>query len=350
MTFQSRLAGTLAALGLAAFGACMPASAQDAVAQFYKGKTLTIVVGSSAGGGYDLYARMIARVISRHIPGNPSVVVNNMPGAASNVAAAYIYNVAPKDGTYMAAIFMGAVVDPLFSDKARPTHDVTKFNFIGNANKDYYVCLVRSDASVKTFAEVFDKELILGASAEGASTRDFPTLLRNVLGAKFKIVAGYPGTREINLAIEKGEVQGGCGQSWSSAAATYPSWFRDGLVKVLVQEDAVGYPDLKKEGVPLARDFAKTPEQREILDLVYSQTAYGRPYIVAPTVPNERVEALRKAFMAAMQDPDLVAEAKRINLDVVATPGEELQAMITKIYATPADVVERARQALVFNR
>ncbi len=349
MTIGASRAWSLA-VGLAMMSTAGAASAQESVAQFYKGKTVTIVVGSSPGGGYDLYGRMIARVLGRHIPGNPSVIVSNMPGAASNVAAAYIYNVAPKDGTTIGAIFMGAVVEPLFSDKARPTHDVTKFNFIGNANKDAYVCLVRGDAPVKTFADAFEKELILGASAEGASTRDYPTLLRNLLGAKFKIVAGYPGTREINLALEKGEVQGGCGQTWSSVTATYPAWFRDGLVKPLVQEDSEGYPELNKAGVPLARDFAKTPEQREILDLVHSQAAFGRPYVVAPGVPQERVEALRKAFMAAMEDPDLVAEAKRIKVDIAPTPGDQLQDMIAKIYATPAEVVEKARQALTFSR
>jgi tripartite-type tricarboxylate transporter receptor subunit TctC len=350
MRVRARLAMGLAML--LATGSAVPgtASAQDAVAQFYKGKTVTIVVGSSPGGGYDLYGRLIARVLGKHIPGNPSVIVSNMPGAASNVAAAYIYNVAPKDGTTIGAIFMGAVVDPLFSDKARPTHDVTKFNFIGNANKDFYVCLVRGDAPIKGFSEVFDRELVMGASAEGASTRDFAVLLRNLLGAKFKIVAGYPGTREINLALEKGEVQGGCGQSWSSVSATYPAWFRDGFVKVLVQEDTAGYPDLNKQGAPLAREFAKTPEQREVLDLVYSQTAFGRPYVVAPGVPQERVDALRKAFMAAITDPELVAEARRIKLDIVATPGDELQVMIGKLYSTPPEVVEKARQALTFAR
>ena len=344
--FRSVIRGCLA--GLASIAALAPAQAQDAVASFYKGRTVTIVVGSSPGGGYDLYGRLIARFMGRHIPGNPTVVVQNMPGAASNVAAAHIYNVAPKDGTAIGAIFMGAVVDPLFGDVKRATHDTSKFNYIGNANSDAYVCLVRTDAPVKTMADVFEHEIIMGASAEGASTRDFPTLLKNILGAKFKVVAGYPGTREINLALEKGEVQGGCGETWSSVAATYPAWFRDKLVKPLVQESNVGYPELDKMGVPLTKDFAKTPEQRQILELVYTQTTFGRPYVVAPGVPPERVEALRKAFMETMNDPDLVAEAKRINVDIGAISGEELQKLIAKVYATPSDIVEKAKAAMVF--
>jgi tripartite-type tricarboxylate transporter receptor subunit TctC len=313
---------------------------------FYKGKIVTIMVGSSPGGGYDLYARLVARHMGKHIPGNPTLVVGNMPGAASNVLAAHIYNVAPKDGTVIGAIFMGAVVEPLFGHKTRATHDPSRFHYIGNANKDVYVCLVRTDAPVKTFAEALDKELVVGSTAEGASTRDFPVLLKNLLGAKFKIVAGYAGSREINLAIERGEVQGGCGESWSSVAATYPSWFSEGKVKVLVQEDTEGYPDLNRQGVPRTRDFARTAEQVRILDLIYSQTAFGRPYVVAPEVPGERIAVLRRAFMATMQDTGLLAEAKRMQVDVMPVAGEDLQAMIGRLYATPKDVLEQARQAM----
>ena len=334
-----------AVLGMALASA---AAAQDSVASFYRGRTVTVVVGSSPGGGYDLYGRLLARFLSRHIPGNPAVVVQNMPGAASNVAAAYVYNVAPKDGTVLGAIFMGAVVDPLFGDVKRNTHDTSKFNYIGNANSDAYVCLVRTDAGINSLADAFDKEIVMGASAEGASTRDFPSMLKNLLGVKFKIVAGYPGTREINLAIEKGEVQGGCGETWSSVAATYPAWFATKLVKPLVQESNIGYPELDKAGVPLVKAFARTPEQLQILDLVYSQTTFGRPYVVAPGVPQERVEALRKAFMDTMTDPDLVSEARRINLDIAPIPGEDLQKLIAKLYATAPEIVEKAKAALVY--
>lgn len=323
-----------------------PAAAQDDVAKFYAGKTITITVGSSAGGGYDLYGRMLSRYMGRHLPGNPSFVVANMPGAGGNVAAAHIANVAAKDGTAIGAIFMGTVVDPLFTGKKRPTHDPVQFNYIGNANKDYYVCLVRTDAQVKTFSDLMDKELVVGASAGGASTRDFPLFIKNLLGAKFRIVAGYPGTRQINAAIEKGEVQGGCGQSWSSMAATYPYWFEKNLVKVLVQEDPEGYPELNAKGVPLVRSFAKTEEQRKIFDLYYSQTVFGRPYVVAKEVPADRVAALRKAFMAAFNDPALKAEAAKMKVDVIATPGEELQKKIVELYASPPDLVEKARKAL----
>jgi tripartite-type tricarboxylate transporter receptor subunit TctC len=343
----ARMSLRLSFLALLLLASCRVAAAEDDVAAFYRNKTVTIIVGSSPGGGYDLYGRLIARYLGRHLPGNPNVIVSNMPGAASNVAAAHIYNVAAKDGTVIGAIFMGAVVEPLFGQKPRATHDTSKFNYIGNANKDVYVCFVRTDAPVKAFGDAFEHELVVGGTAEGASTRDFPVMLKNLLGVKFKIVAGYPGSREINLAIEKGEVQGGCGETWSSVAATYPHWFREKTVKVLVQEDTDGYPELNRQGVPRTRDFAKTDAQRQILDLVYSQTTFGRPYVVAPEVPKERVEALRKAFVDTMRDADLNAEAKRIGLDIMPVAGTELQAKIARMFAAPRDLIEKAKQAMV---
>lgn len=339
---QAEIAG-FAALTLA--GGMGLAQAQD-VASFYKGKQVSIIVGSSAGGGYDLYGRLLSRHMGKHLPGNPVFVVSNMPGAGGNVAAAHIANVAPKDGTVIGAIFMGTVVEPLFTTTKRTTHHPTKFHYIGSANTDYYVCLVRGDAQVKTFEDLFDKELVVGGSAGGASTRDFPLMLRNVLGAKFKIVAGYPGTREINLAIQRNEVQGGCGQTWSSVTSLYKQEFAEGRIKPLVQEDVAGSPELNKLGVPLARSFAKTEEQRQILDLYYSQTAFSRPYVVAMETPADRVAALRTAFMATMKDPELVAEAKKMQVDADPVSGEELQKKVERIFATPADIVEKTRKAV----
>lgn len=333
-------------VGMAAMAAVAGAAQAQDVATFYKGRQVSIIVGSSAGGGYDLYGRLLARHMGRHLPGNPVFVVSNMPGAGGNVAAAHIANVAPKDGTAIGAIFMGTVVEPLFTATKRATHHPTKFNYIGSANTDYYVCLVRGDAQVKTFEDLFDKELVVGASGGGAATRDFPLMLRNVLGAKFKIVAGYPGTREINLAIQRNEVQGGCGQTWSSVTSLYKQEFAEGRIKPIVQEDAAGSPELNQMKVPLARAFAKTEEQRQILDLYYSQTAFSRPYVVALETPADRVAALRAAFMAAMKDPELVGEATKMQVDADPVSGEELQKKVEQIFATPADIVEKTRKAV----
>lgn len=324
------------------------ANAQNAPVSF-QGQKITIVIGSSVGGGYDVYARVIAKHLSKHLPGNPTVIPTNMAGAGSNVAAAYIANSAPKDGTYIGALYMGAVVEPLFYGTTRATHNPAEFNYIGNANTDYDVCVVRSDAPVQSFGEIFKTELVLGSSAPGGATYDFPTFLKKVLGAKLKIVSGYPGSREVNLALEKGEVQGVCGQSWGGVAAMYEPMIKAGSVKLIAQETAHGSPALNKLGVPLALDFAADDNQRELMKLFYEQTSFSRPYVVAKEVPAERVAVLRKAFMDTMTDPELLAEAQKMGLDVEATSGEVLQEKIHTLYSAPAAVVDTIRKSLAAN-
>jgi tripartite-type tricarboxylate transporter receptor subunit TctC len=335
-------------LGFIAALSTTSAHAQDPVAAFYKGKQVNLIVGSSAGGGYDTYARLLGRHLGKYIPGNPVIVPSNMPGAASNIAAAYIYNVAPKDGTVIGAVQTAAVLDPLFAEKARLKHDSSKFIYLGSATVDYYVCVIRADAPVKDFKDAQTHEVIMGASQPGTSTRDFPALLNNAAGAKFRVVSGYPGTREITLAIEKGEVQGVCGFSWSSLSAQHPDWLQKGFVRVLVQENEKGHPDVNRLGVPHATDFAKSPQDRQIMDLIYSSEIFGRPYVLPPGVPADRVAALRKAFLDTLRDPDLLAEGQKLGLDLDPISGEELQAIAAKMYATPPDVVESAKQAVVY--
>ncbi len=304
------------------------AQAQDAVAAFYKGKQINLIVGSSAGGGYDTYARLLARHLGKYMPGNPVIVPSNMPGAGSNAAAAHIYAVAPKDGTVIGAVQTAAVLDPLFGDKARMKHDASKFIYLGSATVDYYVCVVRADAPVKSFQEALSREVIIGASQPGTSTRDFPALLNNAVGAKFRIVSGYPGTREITVQ--------------------HPDWLEKGFIRVLVQEHDKGHPEVNRKGVPLAVDFAKSPQDRQIMELIYSSEIFGRPYILPPGVPADRVAALRKAFMDALRDPELRAEGEKLGLDLDPIAGEELQKIAEKIYATPPDIVERAKQAVMY--
>ena len=328
------------------------ASAQEAVAEFYKGRQITVLVGSSAGGGYDIYARLVSRHLPKHIPGNPAVVVTTMPGAGSNAAAAHLFNVAPRDGTVIGALqnsaLLDALLDSLLGGSRRLRHDATKFIHLGSATIDHYVCIVRADAPVKSFKDLLTQELLIGATQPGTSTRDFPAMLNNLTGTKIRLVSGYPGTREVTLAIEKDEVKGLCGFSWSSLNAQRPDWLKSGFIRVLVQEHDKGHPDINKMGVPLAVDFATTPENRQVMELIYSSETFGRPYMMAPGVPAERVAALRKAFMATMRDEDLLAEAQRIGIVIDPISGEELQALAEKIFATPPAVVERAKQAMEY--
>jgi tripartite-type tricarboxylate transporter receptor subunit TctC len=323
------------------------AQAQDAVAQFYRGKQINLYIGTSAGGGYDTYARLLARRFGSDIPGNPTIIAQNMPGAGSNKLASFMYSVAPKDGTAIGAIFSGAILQPLIGDT--PTqHDPSKFVYLGNANNEIFICLARADAPVKSFKDTLAQEFILGATNEGGSTRDFAAMLNNVLGTKLRIVSGYAGSNEIMLAIERNEVQGLCGVGWSSIAAQHPQWLQNGFARILAQLASRGHPTMDRMGIPLAIDFGKTAEDRQVMELIYSQLIFGRPYVLPPGTPPERVAALRKAFMAALKDPESLAEAAKMNLDLDALAGDEVQAEVAKAYAMPARIVERARQALIY--
>src|SRR6266545_4009415 len=327
--------------------AATAAPAQEPVEAFYRGKIVTITVGSAVGGGYDTYARLVARHLGKHIPGNPTIVVQNIPGAGSNKAASYMALQAPKDGTAIGAIQSGAILQPLISDQPIP-HDPSKFVMLGSANRSVYLCVVRSDAPVKSFQEAFEKEVLIGTSGEGATLRELPILLINVLGVKLRLIGGYAGSREIIVAMERNEVQGMCGMDWSSLATQQRNWISSGFVRLLAQEDLKGHPEMNRMGVPLTISFAKTEEDRQVMEMIYSQNLFGRPYLVPPGTPPERVAALRRALAAMLQDPALLADAKRSGLDICPMGGEELQALVARLYALPPRIIERAKQSLIY--
>lgn len=337
------LAWTVSAASLALASSAM---AQESVEAFYRGRTITVVIGSNVGGGYDAYGRLVARHIGKYIPGHPTVVPSNMAGAGGNTTSNYIYAVAARDGTFIGATSAGSLLDPLLAEKNTLQHEPLKFNYLGSAGGEVFTCIVRADSGVTKFEDAFSKELIIGVS--GGTTHDMPRADANVLGVKFKLIAGYPGTREITLAMDRGEVQGLCGQGIANISWQRPDWFVEGSpVRVIVQESVTGDSDLTKRGVPRALDFAKTPEQRQVLEIVYAQGEFTRPFIMAPDTPRERVDAMRKAFLQALADPELLSEAKKQSLVVTALPGSDLEAMIRKIYATPPSIVEKVRKAIV---
>lgn len=318
----------------------------ESLARFFKDKTVTIGVGSSSGGGLDTFGRLMSRHLGRHIPGNPSVIVSNLPGAGGNVLANNLYTLAPKDGTFMGITFPSVIIDPLLNASHRG-YDPTKFNYLGNANPEVLVCLLRQDAPVKNLADIQSNELIIGATAPGSTTADFPMIAKGLLGAKFRIVSGYQGSREVTLAIEKGEVQGVCGLGWSTVRVQYADMLEGKMfARVFAQEDNKGHPQLNAAGVPLMKSLAKTPEDQQALEMFYSQNAFSRPFILPPGVPAERVAALRKIFMETIADPELQADAAKMKIDAEPTSGEELQKIIASIYAAPAPIVERVRKAM----
>jgi tripartite-type tricarboxylate transporter receptor subunit TctC len=343
------MSGTLVRAFIVA-GACLAANAawaQDNVETFYRGKTVTIVVGSAVGGGFDAYARLLGRHLGRFIPGNPSVVVQNVPGAGSNKAASYVALQAPKEGTVIGAVQAIAVTQPLVSDQPVP-HDPSKLTMLGSANHSVFFCVVRSDAPVKSFQETFEREAIIGTSSEGATLRDYPIMLINVLGVKLRVIGGYAGSREIMIAMERNEVQGMCGMDWSSFQTQRRDWISNGFVRLLAQEDLKGHPIMNKLGVPLSISFAKTDEDRQVMELIYSQNLFGRPYIMAPGLPPDRVAAIRKAFAAVLADSALLADAQKLGLDISPTGGEELQALVGRLYGFPPKVIDRAKRSLVY--
>lgn len=321
------------------------AHAQD-TAPYFNGRTITIVVGSSAGGGYDTYARLLGRYFGKHIPGEPSVVVTNMPGAGSDVAAAYVARVAVKDGTFIAAPFATQPLDPVLGDPTGVNFDPSRMNYLGSAMSDDYLCIVRPDAPATTFDEMFKTQVIVGASAPSASTGIVPIMLNNMLGTKFKVVFGYPGAVEITMAIEKGEIQGMCGIGWLSLKSEYMNMLKSGEVKIVVQAIGKGLPELDKMGIPLTVSYAHNEEQRRIFEIIYSQEIFARPYFVAAEVPADHLQILRRAFMETWRDPDLLADAAKMNLDVGVTSGEEIQSLLQKIYASPPALLQSVKEAI----
>ncbi len=268
-----------------------------------------------------------------------------MPGAGSNKLAYYIYAVAPKDGTAIGALFPGALVEQLIGDKP-VQHDASKLTYIGSANSEVLVCYDRADAPVKSFKDAVTTEIKMAASAEGGSTRDFPLLLNEVLGTKFKIVKGYPGSREMMLAIEQGEVAGQCGIGVSSLDEAHPDWIPTGKVHVLAQEATRPNAAMAKLGVPLTLEFAKTDEERQVLSLMYAPYQFGRPYVVPPGVPPDRVAVLRQSFIETMRDPATLEDAKRVRLEVEPLEGTEVQGLVAKMFATPPAIIATLKTAL----
>lgn len=304
----------------------------------WKGKTVDLYVGYTIGGGYDIYMRILARHIGRHIPGGPAVIPKNMDGAASIRLANWLYNVAPKDGTVFGSISRGAPFDPLFGLQGAQ-FDANKFNWIGSMNNEVSICAAMKDAGVSKLEDLYSKELILGGTASASDTDQFPKAMNGTIGTRFKLVTGYPGGNEIVLAMQRGEVQGRCGWSWSSVKTAHSGWWKDGTIKVLVQVSTSKHADLPD--VPLMTELAKTDEHRQIFRLMSARQVMGRPFLAPPGIPAPRVEALRKAFMDTMADKEFMAEADKAKLEINPVPGAELQDLVAEIYRTPPEVARK---------
>ena len=319
------------------------AVAQNSVPDFYRGKSITLTVGYSAGGGYDTYARVLARHMGRHIPGNPAIVVQNAPGAGSMRAANTIYNVAPKDGTTFGMFGRGIALEPLIGTSPAQ-FEATKFTWLGSGADEAAVVVIRSEAGIKSWSDMVSKPFTVGGEGTGSDPDVYALMLKNVFGVKLRLISGYPGTTEMALAVERGEVDGRASWSWTSLKSLKPDWIEKKTIEIPVQLNMHSSPDLKS--VPLIGDFAKTERQRQIMNLVISRQVMGRPFMAPPGLPADRAAALRTAFNETMKDPEFIKEATTRGQEVNPVSGAAIDKLLAELYATPKDVVEETKAAI----
>jgi len=312
----------------------------DGVSDFYTGKTVNLVIGYAPGGGYDLYARTLARHMPRHIPGSPNIVVQNMPGAGSLKAANFLYTIAPKDGTTFGGFSRGAPIDPLLGRGEGVQFDPAKFGWLGSISNEVGVCAFRSAAGIKSFEDMRTKPFVIGSTGAGADADVFPTVLRKMFKLPMKVVAGYGSAAEIVIAIKRAEVDGRCGWSWSSLVSWNRDMFESKQLDVVLQLATQKVEELPD--VPLVTEVTKDADQQTALKLIMSRQTMARPYVAPPGVPAERLAALRSAFEVTTKDPAFLADAKRQDLEVRPVTGVEAEALIKEIYATPSALVKLA--------
>jgi len=311
--------------------------------EFYKSHPLSIVIGFQPASAYDLYGRAVGRHIGRHLPGNPAVVPVNKPGASSLTAANYLYSIAPKDGSTIGILSRGAPLDPLLSNPGSK-FEPRKFTWLGSVGNEVSVCVAWHGAAVKTWDDLLSKDFVVAAAGLSTDTGVFALVLKNLFGARMKIISGYPGGAEISKAIETGEVDGRCGWSWSGVKASKPDWLKEKKINVLVQLGLQKSGDLPS--VPLITDLARTDEQRQVLKLVFGPQEFAWPFLAPPDLPPDRKQVLRAAFDATLTDPEFLEDARRMALEVSPVSGRAVEALIDELYGTPDDVVAKTRRVI----
>jgi hypothetical protein len=344
MSFTSTIS-PLALVALSSLAASV-ISPPAAAADLFANRSIDLLIGAPPAGGYDIYARALARHYGRRIPGNPSIVPKNMPGAASGRAAGFLATIAPKDGSVIAAIMPGAVMGPLLDERAEVLFDATKVQYLGTANNGTRVCVAYKDSKIKTFDDTLTKKAVFGGVSANDSTRDYGYMHKATSGALYDVVAGYNGTNDIGLAMERGEIDGACGWDWASFKSQRPDWLRDHKVNVLLQVALEPNDELTRMGVPHVWQYVKSEENRKVVELVIGQQAFQRSYIAPPGVAPDALKILRTAFDDTMQDPQYLADADKLRIDISPLPGTKVQEIVQKLHATPKDIVDKARAAI----
>lgn len=340
---MTRSALYLAGVALPAFLVAGPAMAQGDP-KFYAGKTITVYVGLSSGGGYDKNARLVSRYINKYIPGNPEMVVRNMPGGGGLVMTNFVANVAPKDGLHIAVPQRGVPFEPLLGGDSHAKFDPLKLNWIGSTNSDTSVAIVHKRTGVKTWKDLLQKEVVVGGTGVGTESVTVPYLLRNLLGFKYRVIAGYPGGTDVNLAMERGEVDGRGTFSWTSLKPRKKEWIDSGEYVILYQMGLKKHKELSH--IPLVTELTSDPEEKKMLQLQFAAFEMGRPQFVADGVPKDRIETLRRAFDKAMEDKELLAEAVKMDLEINPVTGEEMMEIMRDVYSSPKALVQKLSEAL----
>jgi tripartite-type tricarboxylate transporter receptor subunit TctC len=318
-----------------------PPAKAESVQEFYRGRTVSLIVGTPSGGGiYDLWSRILARHLGRHIPGQPNIIVQNMAGAGGLRAAMNLYNVAPRDGSVLGVIQATAPFAPLL-DPGGPQFDARRFGWIGSMTKESSFCIAMSNAKVKTFNDVLTHRLLVGSTGPGTH-RVYPLLMNHLFGAKFEVISGYPGGNDIYLAMERGELEGRCGVTLVALRNFRPDWLSAKKVNLVVQTAIESDRDDAAKGVAMLTDLARTQEERQIMELVFANGEVQIPVLMPPDAPPDRLAAVRAAFTGAIEDPGLIEEATKLNLVPRLVTGEQVQALIARVYATPPETVAAA--------
>jgi tripartite-type tricarboxylate transporter receptor subunit TctC len=317
-----------------------PSRAQATVAEFYRGKTVSLVVSTAAGSGYDFGARVLGRHLGRHIPGNPTVIVQNRPGGGGRTGTAFVYSVAPKDGTVIGAVQSFIATDPLLDPSVLQLFDPRRFEWLGSIANTSSVAIAWHDAPVKEIKDLYQHELVVGGVGSATPVVTMPYLFHRLLGMKFSVVAGYESGNEVNLALERGEVKGRIDYSWHSLKAEHQDWIAAHKINLLFQIGLRAHPDL--ESLPLVIDLAKSAEDRQILQVIFLNYEFGRAFMLAPGVPAERIAALRSAFVATMADADFLADAEKSKLEVSPVSAARLAQLVEEAYRLPPALVQRA--------
>jgi tripartite-type tricarboxylate transporter receptor subunit TctC len=330
------------ALALAALVAGIVSAQAQSVEEFYRGKSITLAIGFTPGGGYDLYARHLARHMSKHIPGRPTIVPQNMAGAGSLRAANFIYTAAPKDGTAFGTFARTTGLNPLLESGA--TFDGTKFTWLGSVTNDISLCVTWHTSKANNWENFLKVQTAMGGQAPSSEPDIFANLYKNVFNAPIKLVPGYPGTNEITLAMERGEVDGLCGLSWSTIKTRHLAWLKEKKINLLVQASFKKDPEIGD--VPLVIDQTKDAEKLQILKLILAAQEMARPFAAPPGIPRDRADALIAAFDATMKDADYLADAKKSRIDVNPVRGPEIDKLLAELYATPKAVIQKASQAI----